>query len=757
MMQERFSPRPKAKGPRGAGAAALGALLSGATLLCQETARAGASDSRDEAAPPLGELPVVEVRAGGERPEVAAGSATLLDEKTLFESHLFTVNEALRKVPGIYVRDEEGFGIRPNIGVRGLNPFRSTKMLFLEDGLPLNFAPYGDNDIYYHPPIERFDSVEVMKGAELTQYGPQTLGGAIDYRTPAPPETFGGFASFTGGNRDYLNGHLRFGGTLNGFGGLADYLHKEGEGARDNAFVKLDDVNLKGVAALGPNASLTWRGDFYKEDSQSTFGITEAELRNFGYRYNPFKYDEFHTNRWATSATHDYRFNDDVRLSTSFYWSEFDRDFWRQNNQQPTDTVCGLAFREARLEGQAVDIDDCRFTRGRLRHYNAWGVEPRLHARHGLFGVTSELDAGFRAHFEDQHRRTEDGNSPTARNGVVTEDNDRYADAYSGFLQNRFLLGQWTVTPGLRVESISYRRRNNLPGQLAQGVSFLAEPLPSFALTYAPVSEATLFFGVHRGFAPPRVEDSVYSDGRSVEIGPEKSWNYEFGVRGKPLAGLQSDLTLFHNDFETLTVLGTVGGNDTPVAQGKALFQGLELSGRADGAELFGWSHNPYVQVAYTWVPTAKSTEAFRCLPLSDGTVPSTCPDGRVFGSKAGNRLPYAPEHLLTAKLGYSHPVGFDASLEAVFVSDQFGDFMNLESGADHPNGPDSAEARSGQYGKLKDYAVVNFAATYLVQRNLNLYVSVKNLLDNQYIVDRVRGILPGAPRLVQAGFRYDF
>lgn len=717
----------------------------------------GAATTEDGAE--VHELPPVEVSAGAGRsaPE-RVGSAALLDEQTLFDSHVFTVNEALRKVPGVYVRDEEGFGIRPNIGIRGMNPFRSTKVLFLEDGLLLNYAPYGDNDIYYHPPVDRYDGIEVMKGADLTQYGPQTISGAVNYLTPNPPKGFGGFAAFTGGNRDYLNGHLRAGGTIGPVGGLADFVHKEGQGARDNSFVQLDDFNLKGVFEIDPNNTLAWRGDYYQEDSQSTFGITEAELRNFGHRYNPFRYDRFQTSRWATSATHEYRFNDSARLATSFYWSQFDRDFWRQNNQQPTDTNCGMAFREARLNGEAVDVEDCRFNRGRLRHYNAWGVESKFHADHDLFVIPSQLDLGFRAHYETQHRLTQDGTSPTVHDGVLIEDSSRFADAYAGFLRNRFIVGDWSFTPGVRVESVSYQRQNRLPNQIsARGRSSVTEPLPSFALDYSPAKEATLFFGFHRGFAPQRVEDSVYGNGNTAEIGPELSWNYELGVKARPSRSLQSDLTLFNNDFQTLTVLGTVGGNDTPVAQGEALFQGLELSGRVDGGDVLDSDHNPYALLAYTWVPVAKSLTPFKCLPLSDGTVPPSCPNGLVYGSKAGNRLPYAPEHLLTAKLGYSHAIGLDVSLEAVFTADQFADFMNLASGADHPNGPNSAEARSGQYGRLQNYTVVNFAGTYQVLKGLNLFVTIKNLLDNQYIVDRVRGIMPGSPRLVQAGFRYDF
>ena len=105
------------------------------------------------------------------------------------------------------MRDEEGFGLRPNIGIRGLNPARSTKVLLLEDGIPLTYAPYGDNTTYYHPPIDRFERLEVLKGGAQIAYGAQTVGGAINYLTPRPPAQPTGSPTVAGGNRDYINGH----------------------------------------------------------------------------------------------------------------------------------------------------------------------------------------------------------------------------------------------------------------------------------------------------------------------------------------------------------------------------------------------------------------------------------------------------------------------------------------------------------------------------------------------------------------------
>src|SRR5688572_15875355 len=83
-------------------------------------------------------------------PERIPGGISIVDRQLLESSRVLTTSEALRKAPGVTVRDEEGFGLRPNIGFRGTNPTRSSKVLLLEDGLPVTYAPYGDNATYYH-------------------------------------------------------------------------------------------------------------------------------------------------------------------------------------------------------------------------------------------------------------------------------------------------------------------------------------------------------------------------------------------------------------------------------------------------------------------------------------------------------------------------------------------------------------------------------------------------------------------------------
>lgn len=396
-----------------------------AVLLCGPVLAIAAEQPNSESVnSDVFEMPVVEIVESSEDLKGIAGAVNVLKQDELFESHVFNVNEALRKIPGVNARDEEGFGMRPNIGIRGMNPTRSTKTLLLEDGIPLSYAPYGDNASYYHPPIERFSSIEVLKGPTQILYGPQTISGTVNYLTPNPPEKAGGYLSFTGGTRDFYDGHFNYGGRIGDFGGLLDITHKESEGARDNTHSDINDFNVKGVYDLDARNAITVRANYFEEDSQLTYsGITDAEMRNFGIRYNPFKNDTMKTNRWGTSLTHQLSFNKDVSLTTNAYWSHFNRDWWRQASTT-TDNQCGNALVNARLAGQGVNLEACNSNQGRLRQYYSYGVEPRLHVNHKTLGIDNELDLGFRAHFEEQFR-TQINDRPLTDSFTVAENNER--------------------------------------------------------------------------------------------------------------------------------------------------------------------------------------------------------------------------------------------------------------------------------------------------------------------------------------------
>ncbi|HEU4796335.1 MAG TPA: TonB-dependent receptor [Pyrinomonadaceae bacterium] len=676
----------------------------------------------------------------GERIERTPGAVDIIDSKTLESSRVLSSSEALRKVAGLNVRDEEGFGLRPNIGIRGLNPTRSTKVLLLEDGLPLTYAPYGDNASYYHPPVDRFESVEIVKGSGQILYGPTTVGGVINYVTPAPPMSPSGFVTLMGGNRDYFNGHINYGGTWKNTGLLVDYTRKQGELARQDQRSGLNDLNLKSVTALGMKHALTLKANYYGERSNITYsGLTEAEYRN-NPRQSIFRNDFFRGDRFGGSMTHAYVPTNDVTLTTNIYGSIFYRDWWRQSSNS--------AERPNRLNTLPGGDPDCRSmadlhttcgNQGRLRDYYVRGVESRVRTNFTFLGVNNEADFGGRLHFETQHRKQHNGDTPNARSGVIVEDNERKNSAYSVFFQNRFLLRDWTITPGVRVEHIKFQRTNRLAngGAGITGRTEATEIVPGIGISYHPTSRLTVFAGVHRGFAPPRTEDIINNaTGGSVDLDSELSWNYEVGLRSLPAKGFQLDATFFRMDYENQIVPASLAGGvgSAFTNGGETLHQGVEITGRLDSGTIFSSPHNLYLRTAFTYIPIAKFT----------GTRFSNV-GGFSNVSISGNRLPYAPEQLLNFSLGYSHPKGVDTFLEGVYVGRQFGDDLNTVN-----------PTANGQRGAIPSYTVWNATFNYRAEAlRSTFFVTFKNLFDRTYIVDRSRGILPSSPRLVQAGIKF--
>ncbi len=662
------------------------------------------------------------------------GSIERIDRETLTNARVFNFSEALRKVAGVNIRDEEGFGLRPNIGIRGLNPTRSSKVLLLEDGLPISYAPYGDNASYYHPPIERFESIEVLKGSGQIAYGPQTVGGVINYLTPNPTEKPTFTVKLVGGNRSFFNGSFLGSGTIGKTGLVANFARKQGDGSRPFTNSKLNDLSTKVVQSINDRNSLTFKFSYYGEDSNVTYsGLTEAEYAA-DRRGNIFKNDFFYGDRFGTSVSHTSVLSSRAVLVTSGYANFFKRHWWRQSSNS------GQRPNRLNVDPDCLSLNDLNTTcgnEGRLREYATHGISPRFTLNYDAgTAFRGDLQTGFRVHWERQDRLQKNGDLPTSRDGVVSENNQRKTFAYSGFFQNRFVFGDLAVTPGIRFEKIDIERKNLLLVPAAFGKTSVNAVIPGIGVAYSGLPRTTVFAGVHRGFSPPRNEDIISNTGTVIELDPELSWNYEFGARTSPFRGVRLESTLFRMDYENQIVPASLAGGvgSTLTNGGRTLQQGLEFVGQIDSGAILRSAHNFYLRTAFTWLPIAE----FRGVRFSSVSATTLV---------IGNRLPYAPKNLLTTSFGYSHPKGFNAFVENVYLDRQFADDLNTTN-----------PTANGQRGAIASQTYWNATFNYRIEPwRSTLFVTGKNLLDRSFIVDRSRGILPSSPRLIQAGVSIQF
>lgn len=712
----------------------LTALAAGGAALAQ----APAAPASAETGPRVAEIVVI-----GERGNLLTipGSGATIETADLERSRPFTINDALRQAPGVFARDEEGFGMRPNIGIRGLNPTRSTKVLLLEDGLPLAYAPYGDNASYFHPSLGRYARVEVLKGASQVRFGPQTIGGVINYITPEAPESFGGSLRLAGGSQGYREVDGLVGGPALGGRGLLHVQNRRTDSSRENQDLQYTDIFGKVTWDIAPDQVLTARLSRHEEDSQVTYsGLTVAEFNANPYG-NVFANDSFEIERWGAALSHAWFLGEATTLKTSLYGSTFDRYWWRQSSnsgQRPNDASDPAC-------GGLANLNTTCGNEGRLREYWTAGLETRLSHDTVAFGAEIRLEAGLRYHTEDQQRRQWNGDTPTARtpgtgrNAGVVENNERLTDAWSAFASARIESGPWIVEPGLRLERIEYERLNRLNG--ARGTTDLDVVVPGLGVMYRLGDRSVVYAGVHKGFAPPRVEDIISNTtGGAVDLDAEESVNWELGLRGDVAPGLYLDAGLFRMNFDNQIIPQSVAGGvgATLTSAGETLHQGFELLARASAREA-GWLQNGddlYARLSLTHVADAKF-EGRRFSTVAGSTAVSV----------TGNRLPYAPEWLWAAAVGYEYRGWLQGEIEAQYTDAMFTDDLNTV-----------AVIANGQRGRIDDVLLWNATVNAdLPGTPLTLFVTGRNLTDELYIVDRSRGILPGARRGFQAGISFAF
>lgn len=713
------------------------------------------------------------------RLEAVPGSSAVVGQRQLEAERPYSIREALQGVPGLHVVGEDAFGLNLNIGIRGLDPRRTSRTLLLEDGMPIHLAPYSDPTAHYHTPLERLQRIEVIKGSGQIVHGPQTVGGVINFVTRPVPRSFEGSVDLAAGSREFRRAAASLGDGGDWGGWLLTAAQREGNGSRDGSHHRVRDVSVKTEFDLDPRHSLRLKLGHYEEDSKfGEGGLDQARFDADPFQ-NAFRNDVFELERTAFQAIHTFEISSKARLATQVYYQKTDRASYRQldaivepevEDGEAEKEREGLRFDGVGSDGAGIvgscpeDIDYTvaggfeQFAgvcgnQMRPREYEFYGIEPRLELEHDTFGLRSELITGVRLHKEKVNRKRYNGAFPTARPGSagsgLRDEFDIKTEAVSAYVQNTFYVGKWSFTPGMRYEN--YRQKNRISQDEFAPVSPSiqtsqrnSELLPGLGITYFGLPGTTVFAGIHRGIAPPRPDANLPpGDEELQKVDPELSTNIEIGARSVPAAGVQVEATLFQSRFKDQILPGyAVGLGQTFANAGRSLNRGIELASRVDFGRLLGQANNPYIAFSYTNLFTAK----FDSTLLTPDYAPGE-DETETFSNARGKRLPYAPRQVLSANLGYEHGSIWDARIGLTHVGAQFSDALNTR-----------APAADGQSGRIPSYTTFNASMNYrLPQHGVTLYLSATNLTDKTYLASRVNGAFAGAPRQIYAGARFQF
>ena len=703
-----------------------------------------------------GRLGTIRVTRDGQDLDRVGGAVTLIDEETLEAFEFDDPNAALAPAPGVYVRQEDGFGLRPNIGIRGTDSERSRRITLMEDEVLAGPAPYAAPAAYYFPLLGRMTSIEVFKGPSAIAYGPHTIGGAINLVSREVPDAPEGGVDASIGMHLTNKLHLHWGTSNDRFGVLIEGLHlgsdgfKDLDGGGDTGFVR-DELLLTGMVQSNPTAwlrhRLEVRAGYSREISHETYlGLSEADFEADPFRrYVASELDRMAW--WRTQGRISYRLDvgDDLDLRVVGYRHDFSRT-WRKVNGfvggpslseilADPDTGERQIFYDVLTGAQDSSVGaEELIIGGNARDYVSQGVQTALRFRAGAGeDLDNELEVGLRVHSDGVDRdhtaetfaMRDGGLVDTGVDSFLSLDNDARAFAVAGYLRNRTTWRGLTVEPGLRYEHIETELNDDLAGTRSSNTQDVV--LPGIGTHYAITEQFGVLAGVHRGFSP-------VSPGQPNAVDPETSTNYEAGVRySEPRLGTLYEVIGFFNDYENL--LGE-----------------CSFSRGCDEDQLDDQFNAGAVNVYGVEVAAAQTVDLTRSMSL-DINAAYTLTRSRfesdfvsgnpAFGEvETGDELPYVPTHQGSLQLGLLANV-WGVNLRASYVGE-----MREQSGGGGP-----------LEGEMTDPIVMLDAlAFYEIFRDAEVYVKGENLTNAQPIASRrPYGARPARPLMAHVGFRWSF
>jgi Fe(3+) dicitrate transport protein len=650
---------------------------------------------KDDAGKTEEPIPLEELRVKGsayqETPPDFPGTVNVVPKEEIERLHPSHVGEVLQRVPGAVYVDEDGRGLKPDIGFRGLNPTRSRQVLILVDGIPVQPSLYGDPAAYYNVPVQRLERVEVIKGGGALLYGANTVGGVVNYitrRVPEKPLEFALRESF--GSFDTFTSDASVGGTVGNQGYLATFLRKQGDGFRDNLDFTVNDGSLRLEGDLGDRSGFAFTFNYHDEDEGTAGGLTPLQFRQ-NVRQNSTPNDRFEAVRLSGDLTYTRALGSHGSLKATVFGNFFERNWF----------IAGLS---------TTQNDQFR------RKFDVFGVEPQYVLRYALPVLEhNTLTAGFRIYLDRETDRQVRGASPTARTGTTIENNELGTVAYAVYVQNEFgVTERLKVTPGLRLEFIRLRRDDFVRATSSKSVS--NELIPALGASYRVAENTFVFANVQRSFKPPEFREAIDPrTGTDRDLGAQRGTNYEVGARAKPVEWFSAETSLFLLDFDN-QIISEAG---RLVNAQDARHQGIE---GAVSLGLTGLLEGPLRLALPEWIGDLSLYYSLALLDTEFRRGPFT-----------GNRLPFAPTHQHYWSVRHVHPIGLSTSLDGRQVGEQFPDGANTR-----------AENAAGTLGVIPRYTVWDLNLDYRWKPWGSAFFGVKNLFDERYFT--FRGNLAGAP-----------
>ncbi|HOY77803.1 MAG TPA: TonB-dependent receptor [Hyphomonadaceae bacterium] len=551
--------------------------------------------------------------------EDAPQVVNIIDEKTLQEQGVTSLEQALRNVPGITTQIGEG-GVMSGdqFFIRGI----SAKNDIFTDGLR-DFGVYTRDSFNY-------GQVEVFKGPSASAFGRGAAGGGINTSSKTPYADTNGSAAIAVGDADYLrvtgDWNQNFGGGM--AGRLAAMSHENGNTGRNHIYSERWGVAPSFAFGLDSPTTVTVAYLHQREEKLTDYGIpviNGVPITDYG--VNPKNFygytsDVDETTVDTITARLRHQANDWLTLTSDLRWGFYQR-FARF-----TPVSCAATCITALTDGNAATIPVTTPGGPGPWDQDTQGVQNITAANitAPLFGLRSEFVGGVDATWQNNDRnqyaygatRTPlDILNPAFLPGVAlapgkSNIRDTTTRDVSVFASERlWLTDQWSVTGGLRWGSYEVDQNTTTfatTGTTYVGVSSKSDFVtPQIAVIFEPAANQHYYLSYSESAKPQgasanngdTISNPTTPTGASnKDLDPEENTNIELGGRiGLFEDRVQLQGAVFKTEKGNAKILDVNG--DLMVGSGDAQeITGIELG--VAGMVTDQWS----VNVNATWLDT---------------------------------------------------------------------------------------------------------------------------------------------------------
>lgn len=647
--------------------------------------------------------------------------ATVIDLDALPKVQANNYRQALSMTPGLLYSEETTPMV--SLGFRGIGtPDRAQFLQVLKDGIPIHSDPFGYPEAYYMPPLDVVDRLEFIRGGAALMFGAQPAG-ALNYVTHMPvtdrPFTFRTQNVF--GSYDFYSNYTSFSGTSGSTGYYGYFNHRQSNGFREaNSRYRLDGGLLKLVQSFSKSTRLVLSLDLYGEKHGEPGGLSLADFRSNPKKTTRFN-DHFDLTRYAVSADLQHNLQPGTDLSLKVWFAHLTRLSWRQQGG-------GFGIVPTGAASLTNVIQDQRFY--------SLGFEPRLRHDWESLGGNHTLSLGFQLYGLHSPRSDREGQSATALEGILegsrffdSEDAKRHVFYGSLFAENKFSWGDFSLTPGLRFEgirqSVKSRKWSVADAALTQNAvtKIDYQPLFGVGMAYELPRQQQIYANVSQSYRPTVFSQSlVAGPGMTATDGsPNIGWNYEMGVRGRPLPWLIYDTSLFLVDLDNRFGIA----NNRLTSVGRSINYGWDASAQVDLIGILAAKTARDLNARYG------NLNLYGSLTLLEA--------GLHGGPNDGGTPMFAPKYLFRTGVIY----GFRKAKVSLL-----GTLMGRHNAQDSGN---------PNY-EIPPFATWDLTAEIPVHSRVSLMAGINNLFDRQYF-SRVTalGVDPSYGRNVYAGFSFQF